>query len=107
MSALCQKRTSECARAMSALPPKADIGTGPRITFGAPAPAAWRYSPRSAALRHDPTISPLIFAPARSRNIRERLSVVIAHNERGTDVLDGPGRREAAMAWAPAGRYRG
>jgi hypothetical protein len=33
----------------SALPPKADIGTGPRITFGAPAPAAWRYSPRSAA----------------------------------------------------------
>ena len=49
MSALCQKRTSECARAMSALPPKADIGTGPRITFGAPAPAAWRYSPRSVA----------------------------------------------------------
>jgi len=30
-------------------PPKADIGTGPRITFGAPAPAAWRYSPQSAA----------------------------------------------------------
>jgi hypothetical protein len=25
---------------MSALPPKADIGTGTRITFGAPAPAA-------------------------------------------------------------------
>ena len=33
-------------RVMSALPPKADIGTGTRITFGAPAPAAWRYSPQ-------------------------------------------------------------
>src|SRR5215467_11863655 len=33
----------------SALPPKADIGTGPVISFDAPAPAAWRYSPRSAA----------------------------------------------------------
>jgi hypothetical protein len=34
---------------MSALSPKADIGTGPRITFGARAPAAWRYWPQSAA----------------------------------------------------------
>jgi hypothetical protein len=29
MSALGQKRTFECVRGMSALPPKADIGTGP------------------------------------------------------------------------------
>ena len=32
MSALGQKRTFEYVRAMSALPPKADIGTGPRST---------------------------------------------------------------------------
>ena len=32
---------------MSAIGGKADIGTGPRITFGAPAPAAWRGSPQS------------------------------------------------------------
>src|SRR6516225_9736895 len=32
MSALGQKRTSEYVWAMSALPPKADIGTGPRST---------------------------------------------------------------------------
>src|SRR5215471_6633244 len=51
MSALGQKRTSKRVQSMSALPPKADIGTGPRITFGARAPAAWRYSPRSAAPR--------------------------------------------------------
>jgi hypothetical protein len=31
MSALGQKRTLECVRAMSALPPKADIGTGTRV----------------------------------------------------------------------------
>ena len=34
---------------MSALPPKADIGTGPRITFGAPAPAVHRNPPRLVA----------------------------------------------------------
>src|SRR6516165_11855458 len=51
MSALGQKRTSEHVQSMSALPPKADIGTGPRITFGAPTPAAWRCSLRSAAPR--------------------------------------------------------
>jgi hypothetical protein len=39
MSAMGQKRTSRRARAMSALPPKADIGTGPVISFDAPAPA--------------------------------------------------------------------
>src|SRR5215471_1429442 len=50
MSALGQKQTFKRRHLMSALPPKADIGTGPRITFGAPAPAAWRYSPRSGAL---------------------------------------------------------
>jgi len=43
-------RVGETPTSMSALPPKADIGTGPRITFGAPAPEAWRYSPRSARL---------------------------------------------------------
>src|SRR5215831_6372172 len=47
MSALGQKRTSEVVQSMSALPPKADIGTGP--SFDAATPAAWRYSPRSAA----------------------------------------------------------
>ena len=50
MSALVQKRTSECARAMSALPPKADIKLV-RVKFTAATPAAWRYSPRSAAPR--------------------------------------------------------
>jgi len=29
---------------MSALPPKADVGTGTRITFDAATPAAWRFS---------------------------------------------------------------
>ena len=34
---------------MSALPPKADIGTGTCFTFDATIPAAWRYSPQPAA----------------------------------------------------------
>src|SRR5262249_35355688 len=38
-----------CVCPMSALPPKADIGTDMCITFDAATPAAWRYSPRSAA----------------------------------------------------------
>src|SRR5262249_7699830 len=50
MSALGQKRTSEQVQSMSALPPKADIGTGTCITFDAATPAAWGYSPQSAAL---------------------------------------------------------
>ena len=47
MSALGQKRTFTHLRPMSALPPKADIRTWPELR--ATAPAAWRYSPRSAA----------------------------------------------------------
>ena len=35
MSALGQKQTSEHFQSMSALPPKADIGTGTCITFDA------------------------------------------------------------------------
>jgi len=49
MSALGQKRTWQQVRVMSALPPKADIGTGTCITFDGATPAAWRYSPRSGA----------------------------------------------------------
>ena len=41
MSALGQKRTSAHVRVMSALPPKAVIGTGMCITFDAATPAAW------------------------------------------------------------------
>ena len=52
MSALGQKQTSAHVRVMSALPPKADIGTGPRFTFDAATPAAWRFSPQSAAPHH-------------------------------------------------------
>ena len=37
-SQICSEILKVCSG--SALPPKADIGTGPRITFGAPAPAA-------------------------------------------------------------------
>jgi len=51
-----QKQTLQSVRPMSALPPKADIGTGPRITFGAPAPAAWRCSLRSAAFVKQPAL---------------------------------------------------
>ena len=36
---------------MSALPPKADIETGPVISFDAATPAASRHSPQSAAPR--------------------------------------------------------
>jgi hypothetical protein len=43
MSALGQKQTSADLCVMSALPPKADIQTGPVISFDATAPAA---SPR-------------------------------------------------------------
>src|SRR5262249_49579332 len=43
MSAMVQKRTSRYLQAMSALPPKADIRTWP-VTFGAPAPTAWRLT---------------------------------------------------------------
>jgi len=50
MSPKGQERILRNHRSMSALPPKADIGTGPRITFDAASPAAWRYSPQSAAL---------------------------------------------------------
>ena len=41
-------------QSMSALPPKADIETGPVVSFDAPTPAAWRYSPRSAAPKQQP-----------------------------------------------------
>jgi hypothetical protein len=49
MSALGQKQTSKRVQSMSALPPKADVKPV-RVTFGAKAPAAWRYSLRSACL---------------------------------------------------------
>ena len=84
LSAMGQKRKLEDFQAMSALPPKADIGTGPRITFDAATPAAWRYSP-------DP--SRLIFreqlgrrSPARlvlEVDVSELLAVVIAHDIAG------------------------
>jgi len=45
--------------AMSALSPKADIGTGTCITFDAATPAAWRYSPRSFAPRRPSEQCPL------------------------------------------------
>src|SRR5262249_39478695 len=45
MSALGQKRTSEHDRIMSALPPKADIGTGPVISVEAPTPGACGRKP--------------------------------------------------------------
>src|SRR5215472_7623464 len=55
MSALGQKQTSEHVQSMSALLPKADIGTGPRITFGATVPATWDVRrdlpPAGAALK--------------------------------------------------------
>ena len=49
MSALGQKRTLDNVASMSALPPKADIGTR-LVRFSATAPAAWRHSPQSCAL---------------------------------------------------------
>jgi len=64
MSALGQKQTLQHVRAMSALTPKADIGTGPRIRFGATAPVTWdirRDLPPAAAalkLRFTRTMSP-------------------------------------------------
>jgi len=58
---------------MSALPPKADIGTGPRITFGAPAPAAWRYLLRCAALHRGASAG--INTAVLSQKFLERLTV--------------------------------
>jgi hypothetical protein len=49
MSAFGQKRISARVRVMSALYPKADIRNHPAFTFVEVAPAAWRYSPQSAA----------------------------------------------------------
>jgi hypothetical protein len=51
MSALGQKQTLKRLHPMSALPLKADIGTGMSITLDAATLAAWRYSPRSVS-RH-------------------------------------------------------
>jgi len=62
-----QKRTLEDFQAMSALPPKADIGTGPRIAFDAATPAAWRYSPRLAA----PHLSRATWPPKPARLVLE------------------------------------
>jgi hypothetical protein len=44
MSALCQKRTLDCARVMSVLPPKADLKTDQR--------SVRRSSPGSLAIIH-------------------------------------------------------
>jgi hypothetical protein len=53
MSALGHKRTLDNVRAMSALPPKADVGTGTRITLDAATPAV-------GDIRRDP---PRLIAP--------------------------------------------
>src|SRR5262249_40400105 len=57
MSALGQKQTSRDVWAKSALPPKADIGTGTCITFDATIPAARRYY--AAILRASSLLSAL------------------------------------------------
>ena len=51
MSALGQKRTLECIRAMSALPPKADIGTQPRNVCFVPKADIMRCSNRRDPLK--------------------------------------------------------
>jgi len=68
MSPKGQERILRNHRSMSALPPKADIGTGPRITFDAASPAAWRYAPQSAAPHHGSVVW-LRTLPGSSSNI--------------------------------------
>src|SRR6516225_8151045 len=53
---------------------KADIGTGPRITFDAATPAAWRYSPRPAAPHLSRATWPPIAGPARPRSRCKRVA---------------------------------
>jgi hypothetical protein len=82
MSAMGQKRTLEDFQAMSALPPKADIGTGPRMT---------QQLRQLGDIRRDPPR--LIFreqlgrrSPARlvlEVDVSELLAVVIAHHITG------------------------
>src|SRR6516165_73329 len=52
--------------------PEADIGTGPRITFDAATPAAWRYSPRPATPHLSRATWPPIAGPARVAGRRDR-----------------------------------
>ena len=79
MSASGQKQTLQHVCAMSALPPKADIGTGPRITFGARAQAAWRYWPQSAA----PHLSSATWPPIAGRGQNRSPSPRVIKDERG------------------------
>ena len=74
MSAFCQKQTSTHVPVMSALPPKADIGTGTRITFDAATPAASSRWPRCVAPHLSSVAWPLSAAPARPSRRRRVLT---------------------------------